>query len=225
MRILLAEDNEELARGIAGEIRRAGFVVDYADTLSHVRAALVENHYALALLDRRLPDGDSMSVVAEVRRKQPGIRILMLTALDSLNEKIEGLDAGADDYLTKPCHLSEIMARIRASLRRPGADAQPPVQIGALSFDLQARAVSIRGEQIAFHPRELALLDTLVRRLGQFVRRQTLMAEIYSYDDDVQPHALTMLISRVRTRLINLDAGVDIRSERGVGCMLIEGSP
>ena len=222
MRILVVEDERELAGQIVGEIRRNGCTVDCAETIAGASEALELYPYSLALLDRRLPDGDATQAIPAMRRAQPGIRVIMLSALDAVEERVQGLDAGADDYLTKPCPLVELMARIRASLRRPGGEILPPVQVGALSFDLNARSAAVHGVTVAFHARELALLDVLARRLGQFVRRQALMAEIYGYDDDVQPHALTMVISRVRQRLIELDCGAEIVSERGVGCMLRE---
>jgi len=220
MRILVVEDERDLAGQIVGEIRRNGFVVDCAETIAGAAEALELHSYSLALLDRRLPDGDATQAIPAMRRTQPGIRVIMLSALDAVEERVEGLDAGADDYLTKPCPLVELMARIRASLRRPGGELLPPVQVGALIFDLNARRASVLGAPIAFHPRELALLEALAHRVGQFVRRQALMEEIYGYDDNVQPHALTMVISRLRQRLIELDCGAEIMSERGVGCML-----
>jgi DNA-binding response OmpR family regulator len=220
MRILVVEDERDLAGQIVGEIRRNGFVVDCAETIAGAAEALELYSYSLALLDRRLPDGDATQAIPAMRRTQPGIRVIMLSALDAVEERVQGLDAGADDYLTKPCPLVELMARIRASLRRPGGELLPPVQVGALSFDLNARSASVEGAPVAFHARELALLDALSRKVGQFVRRQALMGEIYGYDDNVQPHALTMVISRVRQRLIELDCGAEIVSERGVGCML-----
>jgi len=222
MRILVVEDERELAGQIVGEIRRNGFVVDFAETIASASEALELYPYSLALLDRRLPDGDATQAIPAMRRAQPGIRVIMLSALDGLEERVQGLDAGADDYLTKPCPLVELMARIRASLRRPGGELLPPVKVGALTFDLNARSASVRNAAVAFHARELALLDALARRVGQFVRRTALMEEIYGYDDNVQPHALTMVISRVRQRLIELDCGAEIVSERGVGCMLRE---
>ncbi|ARN80768.1 response regulator [Methylocystis bryophila] len=222
MRILVVEDERELAGEIVGEIRRNGFVADCTETIAGASEALQLYPYPLALLDRRLPDGDAMQAIPAMRRAQPGIRVIMLSALDAVEERVRGLDAGADDYLTKPCPLVELMARIRASLRRPGGELLPPVQVGALTFDLAKRNASVQGGRIPFHARELALLDALARRAGQFVRRQALMEEIYSYDDDVQPHTLTMVISRVRQRLIDLDCGAEIVSERGVGCMLRE---
>ncbi|MFY9658025.1 MAG: response regulator transcription factor [Methylocystis sp.] len=222
MRILVVEDERELAGQIVGEIRRNGFTVDCVETIAGASKALEAYPYSLALLDRRLPDGDATQAIPTMRRAQPGIRIIMLSALDAVEARVEGLDAGADDYLTKPCPLVELMARIRASLRRPGGHLLPLVQIGKLTYDLNTRSACAHGAPVAFHARELAVLDALSRKVGQFVRRQKLMEEVYGYDDNVQPHALTMVISRLRQRLIELDCGAEIISERGVGCMLSE---
>ncbi len=159
MRILVVEDERELAGQIVGEIRRNGFIVDCAETIARASEALQVHSYSLALLDRRLPDGDATKVIPAMRRAQPGLRVIVLSALDALEERVQGLDAGADDYLTKPCPLVELMARIRASLRRPGGELLPPVQVGGLTFDLNARSACVQGAPIAFHARELALLD------------------------------------------------------------------
>jgi len=220
MRILLVEDHTELATRVARHIRRAGFAVDRVGTIQGAEAALDDADYAVALLDRRLPDGDGLSLVKRIRDKQPGSRILMLTALDAIDDRIEGLDAGADDYLTKPFNLDEMMARIRASLRRGGGERTPPVEIGALSFDFDQRTASVAGKPVLFLRRELALLEALVRRAGRVTPRETLIAGIYGMDEMVQEHALTTLVSRLRTRLAELDAGVEIHSARGLGYML-----
>jgi two-component system OmpR family response regulator len=220
VRILLVEDHEELAAQIAKKIHQAGFIVDRVDSIDGAAQALDNYPYSVTLLDRRLPDGDGLSLVARIRERQPGSRVLMLTALDAVDHRIEGLDAGADDYLTKPFSLDEMMARIRASLRRPGGDVPPPVTIGALSFDFDTHVVSVRGEPMLLHRRELTLLEALVRRAGRVVRRQMLMADIYGFDEEIQPHALTILVSRLRTRLNEAGAGVEIHSARGVGYLI-----
>jgi two-component system OmpR family response regulator len=225
MRILLVEDHAELADQIATRIEHGVFEVDRADTIESARESLQRAPYVLTLMDRRLPDGDGLSLVPEIRVKQPGIRILMLTALDAVDDKIGGLDAGADDYLTKPFNLEEMMARIRASLRRPGGDPAPPIVIGALSFDLCARAVSVNGHPILLHRRELTLLEVLVRRVGRVVGRKPLMAEIYGLNEEIQPHALTILVSRLRSRLDELGAGVEIHTARGVGYLITKTKP
>jgi DNA-binding response OmpR family regulator len=220
MRILLIEDQDELSSRIALHVMKAGFEVDRVDSIKCALEALRAAPYVLSILDRRLPDGDGVSIMPDMRKLQPGIRILVLSALDALDDRIEGLDAGADDYLTKPIHLDELIARIRASLRRPGATAMPPVRLGGVVFDLESASVSINGEPAVFHRRELALLESLMRRAGRVVRRPTLLAEIYGFEEEIQPHALTILVSRLRQKLDELDAGVDIHPARGVGYLL-----
>jgi DNA-binding response OmpR family regulator len=225
MRILLVEDNPELASRIARRIQRAGYAVDHVATIESARSMLDSGPYAVTLLDRRLPDGDGLSLVSLLRQKQPGGRILMLTALDAVDDRIEGLDAGADDYLTKPFNLDEMMARIRASLRRPGGERAPAVEIGALSFDLDLRSVTVAGTPARLLRRELALLEALARRAGRVVLREALISGIYGHDDEIEEHTLTTLVSRLRARLHELGAGVDIHSARGLGYMIVETKP
>jgi two-component system OmpR family response regulator len=220
MRVLLVEDQAELAKEIAARITRAGYGVDCVETIEDATIALDDRSYSVALLDRRLPDGDGLSLIARIRMKQPGSRILMLTALDAIDNRIEGLDAGADDYLTKPFNLDEMMARIRASLRRPSGDKAPLIVVGALSFDPERRTAFVADEPIVLLRRELNLLETLVKREGCVVPREALLAGIYGVDEEVQEHALTALASRLRVRLQELGAGVDIHSARGLGYML-----
>ncbi|OAI30656.1 two-component system response regulator [Methylosinus sp. R-45379] len=222
MRILLVEDQSELAGEIRRRMRRDGFAVDHVGSVGDALEALRAHSYAVAMLDRRLPDGDGLAIVPEIRRRQPGSRVLVLSALDAVDERINGLDAGADDYLTKPFDLDEMMARIRAALRRPGADSAPPIRVGALEFDLGTRAVAIDGRPAVFHHRELALLEGLVRRAGRVAEREALASEIWGFDEPVQSHALTIIVSRVRARLQKLEARVDIHMVRGVGYFLCE---
>jgi DNA-binding response OmpR family regulator len=222
MRILLVEDNRDLAHQVARRVRSAGFVVDHAETLETASAALAEHPYPVIVLDRRLPDGDGLAMLPEIRRRRPASRVLMLTALDAIDDRIAGLDAGADDYLVKPFDLEELMARIRANLRRAVDGSAPPVTVGALTFDLAARTASVAGRPALLHNRELSLLESLVRRAGVIVRRETLMSEIWGFDDEVHPHALTILVGRLRTRLDELGARAQIHASRGVGYMIAE---
>jgi len=225
MRVLLVEDEPEMARALNLRLGRSGFIADHVSSVSEASAAAACHDYALAVVDRRLPDGDGLDFVPELRRLQPGVRILMLTACEAVSDRILGLDAGADDYLAKPCDLDELMARIRACLRRGGGEAPPPVAVGALSFDPTTREVVVRGEPVILHRRELALLDALVRHSGRIVLRDKLHEEIYGFDDDVQTNALNILISRLRKRLFDLDAGVEIHAARGIGYMLTKAAP
>jgi DNA-binding response OmpR family regulator len=222
MRILLVEDQAELANQIAKRIRRAGYAVDHFGTIREADSALEAQAYAVTLLDRRLPDGDGLSLIAGIRRKQPGSRILVLTALDAVDDRVEGLDAGADDYLVKPFELDEMMARIRASLRRPGGERAPPIGIGALTFDIDTRTAAVGGVPVVLLRRELALLDLLVRRVDCVVSRESLVSAIYGFDEEIDEHALTKLVSRLRARLVELNAGVHIHTARGLGYMIMK---
>jgi two-component system, OmpR family, response regulator len=221
MRILVVEDEFELAALIVDRLQRSGFEADHVGSLQEARKAIAAQGYSLALLDRRLPDGDSISLVPEIRRSHPGVRILMLTAHDAVSDKIAGLEAGADDYLTKPFDVYELMARIRANLRRSGAGSnEPPVTVGALSCDLQTREAFVGGRPLVLHQRELALLESLVRRAGRTTSRETLLAEVYDGADEPRSNALDALISRLRKHLNDEQAGVSIHPIRGVGYLL-----
>jgi two-component system OmpR family response regulator len=220
MRILMVEDEPEMARVVAGNLVLSGFTADHVGSLAEAHEALASHRYSFVLLDRRLPDGDGISLLPDMRRMQPGIRVLMLTVCAAVDDKVAGLDAGADDYLAKPFDMNELMARIRAGLRRPGGEALPPVVIGALAFNCDSREVTVAGQPILLHRRELALLDALVQRAGRVVSREKLMDQIFGYDDEIPDNALNILVSRLRRRLSDIEAGVKIHSARGIGYML-----
>jgi len=222
MRILVVEDEPEMAALVVERLRQSGFEADAAGTLATAREAIGARPYALAVLDRRLPDGDGLSLIPQIRQAHPGVRVLMLSALDSVPEKIAGLDAGADDYLTKPFDTDELLARVRATLRR-GADdpaAEPPITVGNLSFDLSAREVFVSGRPLPMHRRELALLESLMRRVGRATTRDALIHEVYGDADELQSNALDALVSRLRKHLNEAEAGVSIHPIRGVGYLI-----
>ncbi len=225
MRVLLVEDNLKLAVAIGERLERAGFGLDRVGTIQYASSALEAYPYSVVLLDRRLPDGDGLSLVPSIRRLQPASFILVLTALDAIDDRIEGLDGGADDYLTKPFSFDEMLARVRAGLRRPGRERTPPVRIGALSLDLIERTAFVGDCPVSFLRRELALLVALMTRAGCVVSRESLIAAVYGMDEDVQDYALKALVWRVRQHLAELDAGVEIHSERGVGYMIAKAKP
>jgi two-component system, OmpR family, response regulator len=219
-RILLIEDEPEMARLVAGNIAKGGFLVDQAGSCESARDILEAFRYALILLDRRLPDGDGLSLLPAIRAAQPGAPVILLTALDQLDDKVRGLNAGADDYLTKPFFTDELMARIRAALRRPGAEPAAAQVCGRLSFDPQSREVSIGHRPLELKRRELLVLEALIRRAGRVVQRDALIDAVYGLDDEVQPKALDSHVSRLRKRLADLDAGVEIHPVRNVGYLL-----
>jgi two-component system, OmpR family, response regulator len=222
MTILLVEDETDLAQLLLGQLRSAGLVVDYMRCLDEALESVRQFPYDLVLLDRRLPDGDGLSIVQHLRRLQPGIRVIILTALDGVSDKVEGLNSGADDYLIKPFEIEELLARIRASLRRPGCEIAPPVTIGALSFDLTSRSAAVRDRALVLHGRELALRESLARRVGRVVPRKILMGEVYGLDEDALPNSLDVLVSRLRKRLSEANAGASIHPARGIGYILTE---
>lgn len=225
MRVLLVEDEPEMARLIAGKLARSGFVADLVASIGETLEALQQHRYPLVLLDRRLPDGDAVAILPRIRKSHPRIKILMLTARNAVEDRIEGLDAGADDYVTKPFDADELIARVRACLRRRGGKSPPPVALGGLLFDPETHELRVNGAPVHFHKRERALLGALLLNAGRAVLRDRLLAEIYGFADEVEANALNMLVSRLRRRLLDLDAGVEIHTARDVGYLLTKRKP
>ncbi|PWB79469.1 MAG: two-component system response regulator [Methylocystaceae bacterium] len=220
MRILIVEDQRDMSAMMADRIERAGFVADRVCTLRDALEAIRTYDYPIVLLDRRLPDGDAVGALPDIRRFQPSIRILVVSALRALDDKIEGLDAGADDYLTKPFDADELLARMRASLRRPGAAPLPLIAVGSLSFDPNTREAFVGDRPLTLQRRETLLLETLMRRAERVVGYQTVIEEIYGFEEDVLIDAVRMLASRLRQRLKDENANVELISARGVGYMI-----
>lgn len=209
-----------MASLVADRLTQSGYLADCVGTLAEAIEALKQYDYPLILLDRRLPDGDGVSILQMVRSTNPSIRVLLVTALRSIDERINGLDAGADDYLTKPFDVDELLARVRAILRRPDGALVPPVALGDLSFDLNLHEAFIRGQPFFVSKRELLLLESLLRRAGRAVKHSTLISEIYGLNDSVQIDALKMSVSRLRQRLKDCGAGVEIHTLRGIGYLI-----
>lgn len=222
MRILIVEDEPDMARLIRQRLKNAGYTCDQVVNLESAIEALKQFPYELMLLDRRLPDGDGAAAVRRMRNLRPGVRIVMVTAVDAPHERVAGLDAGADDYLIKPFDGEELMARIRARLRPSGGGATPTIVVGALSFDPVALQFCVADRPITLRRREVALLGALIRRADCVVARATLMEEIYGLDDAVLPGALDTLVSRLRKRLESAAANIEIHLVRGLGYLLSE---
>jgi len=221
IRILLVEDDPPLAREIIRALEREHWALDHVASLADAFEAVILNRYRLILLDRRLPDGDGISLVAAAKSRPSPPAIIFLTASDEIAARIEGLDAGADDYLVKPFALDELLARMRAASRRPAAGAPPEVlRAGRLTFEPASREARIGSRSLGLPRRELALLDLLMRRAGRVVQRSHLERELYGFDAEVSGNALETLVSRLRRRLADADAGLELRTIRGVGYML-----
>jgi len=217
MRILIVEDHIDLAREIAKTAIRAGLVADLAGSLDEARESIQTSNYALALIDRRLPDGDGMSLVQDLRLAQRGLRIMLLTALGATSDKIDGLNAGADDYLTKPFDPDELTARIRACLRRPAGESAPAIVLANLSFAPDAKELRVDGRPVVLHKRELMLLESLLQRAGRVTLRETLAEEVFGKSDEMNWHTLVALASQLRARLKEVGAKVEIHTARGIG--------
>jgi len=183
---------------------------------------VLQNDYDAILLDRRLPDGDGLTFIPKLRRAGHDTPIIVLTALNEPMERVAGLDTGADDYLGKPFLVEELMARIRALLRRPSSIADQDVRVGRLSIDLVNLTVSIGSDPLEIPRRELLVLQALAKRMGKTVLRSTLEQAVYNYEEEIQSNALDAHISRLRKRLSDVDAGTAIHNIRGVGYLLRE---
>jgi DNA-binding response OmpR family regulator len=220
MRLLLVEDNARLASLIREGLDRQGFAVDWCETVDGAEHALKINDYDLMLLDLGLPDGEGLDLVRSLRRRGDMMPILVLTARGGLDDRVAGLDAGADDYLVKPFQIPELAARCRALLRRPGASLGTHLTAGNVTLETAERAVFVTGTRIEATPREVDLLECLLRRAGHVVAKPALEGALYSMDAEVTPNALEACISRLRKRLTAAEADVRIRTVHGVGYAL-----
>ncbi|MGJ7528890.1 response regulator transcription factor [Variovorax sp. GB1P17] len=220
MRILLVEDEPEMASVLRIALHKRGILVDHADTLAGGARYVDATPYNALVLDRRLPDGDGLALVSNLRAAGNPVPVLMLTARDALDDRVAGLDAGADDYLGKPFAVEELLARIRALLRRPAETQADALHIAALLFDFAHCEASVAGQRMELPRRELLALETLVRRAGRTVQRAALERAVFGFDAEIQSNALDTHVSRLRKKLTDSGAGVEICSIRGVGYLL-----
>lgn len=222
MRILLIEDELEFAGALRTALERERFVVDHLDRLADAVEAARTNAFDLVLLDRTLPDGDGLSIVPRLRAIRPGLSIIVLSARGEIADRIAGLDEGADDYLIKPFSIDEMLARIRAVRRRPLELADERIHAGSLIYDVSNDNISVGDLRLDLPRRELRVLETLIRRRGRTVLRETLEQAVYGFADEVQSNALDSHVSRLRRKLAEADAGVEIHAIRGIGYLLRE---
>jgi len=220
MRLLMVEDDPRLSDALAAALRRRDFVVDAAGTIEDARHILQMSPYGIVVLDRRLPDGDGISLVPDVCRLSPRPRILMLTAQSSSPDVVSGLDAGADDYLAKPFEVEVLVARLHALLRRPAPPAESVRAAGGLVFDRVSRRATVRTVPLELPRRELLLLEALMERPGTVITLERIMNALYGLEDDVLPSAVQPHVSRLRAKLSALGAGVDIIGLRGIGYVI-----
>ena len=220
MRILLIEDEKEMAAALSAALSRQGIVLDHTMLLADALELTRQHVYDAILLDRRLPDGEGLSFIPKLRRTGADTPIIVLTARNEAKERIEGLNAGADDYLGKPFLIEELMARLRAVLRRPPTLAEPQIKVGRMVIDPLHLGVTIDSVPFDVPRRELLVLVALAKRRGRTVLRSVLEAAVYNYEEEIQSNALEAHISRLRKHLVDAGAGVTVHNIRGVGYLL-----
>lgn len=217
MRLLLVEDNHRLGALIRDGLRESGYAVDWVTTIDESEAALKTTHIDLVLLDLSLPDGDGIDLIRQLRAQNNMTPVLVLTARSGLNDRIEGLDSGADDFLVKPFAIEELSARCRALLRRPDRGLPPQLTLGNVALNSSERTVSV-GEAIQdFGRKEVDLLEVLLRRAEHVVPRPVLEDSMYDMNEEVSSNALEAVVSRLRRHLKQSQATVEIRTIHGIG--------
>ncbi len=222
MRILLVEDSRRLAELISGGLTSAGFVTDVAGTVSDAEAHMRDIDFDLIILDIGLPDGCGRSLLRSLRRQGRCTPVLVATAITDTPHRIATLDDGADDYVAKPFDIDELIARVRAVLRRPRQMAQTTLTLANLALDLERQIVEVDGSSVDLSRRELNALAILLRGGGALVSRSRFEQALYASDEEVTPNALEAVVSRLRKRLDQAGARVSITAMRGIGYILSE---
>ena len=224
MRLLVVEDESELATLMRRALELGGFAVDLAPNLAQTEDHLVLTKYDVVILDLALPDGDGLSFLRRLRERRPAPAppVLVLTACDGPEDRVVGLDAGADDYLVKPFHMPELLARLRGLLRRPNAALGVTLGFGNLVFDTTTQQGRVDGIDIGLSVCEAALLELLLRRQSCVVTREALEKSLYSFDTQLGSNAMEVLVHRLRRRLTDTAATPCLHTVRGVGYLLSE---
>ncbi len=218
MRILISEDDAALAEALRFALTQAGFAVDWVDNGLAADEALKNAGFGLLILDLGLPKLDGLEVLRRLRRRNDALPVLILSGREQPEEKVAGLDLGADDYLVKPFSLNELQARVRALLRRGHGAATPLLTYKDLSFDPVARVATIRGRALPLSVHELSVLEVLIRRFGRVVSKEQLVEQIYTYDQEVSHNAIEVYVHRLRKKIG--DTGLAVRTLYGRGYAL-----
>lgn len=218
MRILVAEDDANLAEGILRSLRQSGYAVDWVKDGNEAEAALDANPFDLLILDLRLPRKSGLEVLKHLRSGESKVPVLILTALDSVEDRVRGLDSGADDYLAKPFELAELGARVRALMRRGASGGATLLRHGALSYDQVGRVAQLNGEALELSAREVGLLEIFLQRAGRLVSKDQLVSHLCEWGDEISANAIEVYVHRLRKKLEA--GGVRIVTVRGVGYSL-----
>jgi len=216
MRLLLVEDDPMIGEGIRKGLRQDGFSVDWVRDGQAAEVAAGNDVYDLVVLDLGLPRKDGLEILGSLRRKGNSVPVLIVTARDAVQDRVKGLDSGADDYVVKPFDLEELSARIRALLRRRAGRADPIVRHGELTINSATHEASLRGRNVALSAREFAVLESLLERPGAILSRAQLEERLYGWGEEIESNAVEVYIHALRRKL----GAQFIRNVRGVGYMV-----
>jgi two-component system OmpR family response regulator/two-component system response regulator QseB len=216
MRILLVEDDKLLGDGVQAGLAQSGFTVDWVRDGVAGELALRTGEYAGVVLDLGLPRLSGLDLLQRLRNNGNKVPVLILTARDSVEDRVKGLDSGADDYVVKPFDLPELAARLRALVRRSSGEAAPKLRVGDIELDPAARSVSFRGRQVELSVREFTLLQELMLNAGRVLSREQLAQRLYSWGEEIESNAIEVHVHHLRRKL----APELLRTVRGVGYML-----
>ncbi len=220
MKVLLVEDYVPLRASISQLLREGGYAVDETGDGSEAVALGTQNNYALAVIDIMLPSRDGLEVLSEMRRVNKETGVLIITARDAVDDRIRGLDAGADDYLVKPFSLEELMARIRALMRRASHTREPIMRVGDLELDTKKRVARRGGATLELTMKEYQILELLVQRSGQVVSRADVWDALYDEDEEMESNVIDVFVAYLRKKIERPDLPKLIHTRRGHGYVL-----
>jgi DNA-binding response OmpR family regulator len=215
MRILLIEDTEDVAWPIKAKLEREGHAVDCAATAAAARDCLIVENFDLIILDINLPDGSGLDILREYREGGGSAPVLSLTARSQVEDRVQALDLGADDYLVKPFDLRELSARVRALLRRGGGEPAGVFEFGSLRYEPAKRRLTVAGEEIKLTPREMSLLEIFLMDIDKALSKEKIHAKLYSFDEECSLNAVELYVARLRRKLAG--SGLSIQTLWGVG--------
>lgn len=220
MRLLIVEDNETLTRGLNTTLKKAGFAVDVIHDGAQGLSLLKVQQYDLLILDLGLPSLDGIELLRLLRLSNKTLPVLIISARDQLDQRIEGLDIGADDYLCKPFVLKEVTARVRALLRRSNPAIDIIINRGRLSLNTNTRSLTLDNTPVELHRRELSVLEYILTHVGRVISKEQIAEHISSFDDDINPVAIETYVSRLRKKLGD---SLKLKTVRGLGYFLNDG--
>jgi two-component system, OmpR family, response regulator len=223
MRILIVEDDPSLASGLSRILEAEGYAVDVTSRGEDAVQAARQERFDMVILDVGLPGIDGFEVLRRLRAAEYRAPVLVLTARDTVNDRVHGLDLGADDYMAKPFAMPELAARVRALIRRSQAQIGPKIVHGPLTLDTVARRAYLQNEPLELAAREWAVLEVLLGKVEKIVSKESIIQAVAGWDEELSPNAIEVYISRLRAKLER--AGIRIRTVRGFGYMLEEFKP